>query len=72
MKAIGSKIIVKLHKKDEALTEKIGDFTVPVGAGQYETVTVVSVGSEVKDLNSGEEILMYPSAGYAWSKDGVD
>ena len=72
MKAIGSKIIVKTKSGDEVLTEKIGDFTVPAGAGQYEIADVVSVGSDIKDLSVGDEVLIYPKAGYAWSRDGKD
>ncbi len=71
MKSIGSKIIVKLRTGDDVLTEKVGDFTVKVGAGQYEVVSVVSVGSEIKDLSEGDEIYILPHSGYEWSKDGV-
>ena len=51
MKAIDSKILVKKEdQKDSKLTERLGGFEVPAGAGEYETYRVISVGPKVEGV----------------------
>jgi co-chaperonin GroES (HSP10) len=65
MKVIGNKILIKVKKSSE-LVEKVGGLSVPVGAGEFEVATVLSVGNEIKEkgeIKEGDTIYLYTSSG---------
>ena len=73
MKAIESKIlVVKENQQDEKLTEKLGGFEVPVGAGEFETYRVVSVGEKIDSLKEGDVIFTYINPGHRISYEGIE
>lgn len=72
MKVIGNKILIKLKKSDE-LVEKVGTFTVPVGAGEYEVATVLGIGEELRSKNEikeGDTIYIYIGSGKEFTREG--
>lgn len=65
MKVIGNKILLKVKRADE-LVEKIGGFQVPVGAGEFEVASVLSIGSELKEkgeISENDTVYIYKGAG---------
>jgi len=77
MKAVGTKILViKEEKQDTRLSEKLGGFEVPVGAGEYETYRIVSVGQGVFDheineeFDEGDIVATYPKPGHELTYEG--
>lgn len=73
MKAIGTKVIVRVEKQKTG-TQKVGALEIPVGAEEYWKAEVISVGDEVKpeSLKPGDKIYMYLGAGKAFRIDGVE
>lgn len=72
MKAIDCKILVtKEDQQDAKLTEKLGGFEVPAGAGEYETYRVVSVGPKVEDLKEGDLLATYIKPGHELTVEGT-
>jgi co-chaperonin GroES (HSP10) len=73
MKAISSRILVVEEKQqDTKLTEKLNGFEVPIGAGEFETYRVISVGEEVNSVKEGDIVLTYLNPGHKFSYSGVD
>lgn len=73
MKAIESKIlVVKENQQDTKLTEKLGGFEVPMGAGEYETYKVVSVGEKIDSLKEGDVIFTYQNPGHRLTYQGIE
>ncbi|MBP3732186.1 MAG: hypothetical protein J6I84_02960 [Bacilli bacterium] len=70
MKVIESKILIKPLGKSDGAVEKFGGFEVPVGAGQYESGKVISVGSKVEGVSEGDTIYYYPGAGKEFNHEG--
>lgn len=64
MKVIDSKVLVQVEK-DTACTQKVGSFSVPVGAGEFEIATVLGIGEKVDPsvLKEGDKIYIYTGAG---------
>ena len=71
MKAIDSKILVKKEdQKDSKLTERLGGFEVPAGAGEYETYRVISVGAKVEGVVEGDLLATYVNPGHQFTFEG--
>jgi len=68
MKVLDSKVLIK--PKSEGLVEKIGNFEVPVGAGEYAVAEVVAVGDKIENVKSGDTVYYYPNAGKELTIDG--
>ena len=70
MKVIQSKVLVIVDK--DTMTQKIGNFSVPVS--DYEKAKVVEVGEEVGSdvLKSGDTVLIYPNTGKQFTHDGTE
>lgn len=68
MKVIDSKILVTVEKNNSA-TQKIGNMAleIPVGSGQYEVATVVSVGEKIDNLKPGDTLYVYPKCGTSFN-----
>ena len=65
MKAIGNKILLKIKRADE-LVEKVGGFQVPVGAGEFEVGTILSLGKEIQEkgeLKENDTVYIYKGSG---------
>jgi co-chaperonin GroES (HSP10) len=73
MKTVDVKILVKHEElKDSRLSEKLGGFELPAGAGEYDTYRVISVGENVtSSLKEGDLIATYPKAGHEITVEGV-
>ncbi len=61
MRVLDSKLLIK--PKTEGVVEKIGNFEVPVGAGEYAVAEVVSVGDKIEGVKPGDTVYYYPNAG---------
>lgn len=71
MKAIDSKILVKEEKQqDLALTERLGGFQIPVGAGEFGVYKVLSVGEKVTSLKEGDVVYTYQNPGKEFKHEG--
>lgn len=69
MKVVQSKVLVIVSK--DTMTQKIGNFSVPVN--DFEKAKVVEVGEEVKSpLKKDDEILIYPNSGKSFTHEGVE
>lgn len=68
MKVIQSKVLVIVDK--DTMTQKIGNFSVPVS--DYEKAKVVGVGEEVGELKPDDIILIYPNSGKSFTHEGVE
>lgn len=69
MKVLDGRILVQVNK--EAYTQKIGEFQVAVGAGEYQVANVVAVGPRVEgDIKEGDTIYMYQNAGKEFTHEG--
>lgn len=72
MKVIGSKILLRVRKNDEVV-EKIGNFVVPTGAGEYEVAEVLGVGKEIEEkgeIKVGDTVYIYLGAGKDFTSEG--
>lgn len=69
MKAINSNILLKVEK---GATMKIGGLEVPADAREYEIGKVESVGSDVKEVKSGDTIYFYSGSGKKFTNDGEE
>lgn len=70
MKVLDSRIALQV---DKSCTQKIGDIELPVGAGEYERATVVSVGPDLKDqLKEGDVVYIYPNSGKKINIEGTE
>lgn len=64
MKAVGSKILVKIVKSNDEPVEKAGGFIIPDSGKVYEEATITSVGDEIKaDIKDGDTVIIYKGAG---------
>lgn len=73
MKAIASKILLKVTKKfDNTCMQKVGTlFSVPVDPKlAYWEATVISVGEEVKGIKENDTVFIYPDAGKEFEYEG--
>lgn len=68
MKVIQSKVLVIVDK--DMMTQKIGNFSVPVS--DYEKAKVVGVGEEVGELKPDDIILIYPNSGKSFTHEGIE
>jgi hypothetical protein len=68
MKVIQSKVLVIVDK--DTMTQKIGNFSVPVS--DYEKAKVVGVGEEVGELKPDDIILIYPNSGKSFTHEGIE
>lgn len=68
MKVIQSKVLVIVDK--DTMTQKIGNFSVPVS--DYEKAKVVGVGEEVGELKPDDIILIYPNSGKPFTHEGIE
>lgn len=68
MKVIQSKVLVIVDK--DTMTQKIGNFSVPVS--DYEKAKVVGVGEEVGELEPDDIILIYPNSGKSFTHEGIE
>lgn len=68
MKVIQSKVLVIVDK--DTMTQKIGNFSVPVS--DYEKAKVVGVGEEVGELKPDDVILIYPNSGKSFTHEGIE
>lgn len=68
MKVIQSKVLVIVNK--DTMTQKIGNFSVPVS--DYEKAKVVGVGEEVGELKPDDIILIYPNSGKSFTHEGIE
>lgn len=71
MKVLDSRILVQPVKSDEAV-EKIGEFKIQVGLGEFEIAKVIAVGPKTEGVVEGETVYIYTGAGKKFSKDGVE
>jgi len=69
MKVLDSRVLVQVDKK--GYTQKIGEFEVTVGAGEYEVAKVVAVGPKVEgEIHEGDTVYLYTGAGKEITVDG--
>lgn len=71
MKVIKSNILCKDVKTDSP-TKKIGNFVIPDDQRGYIEAEVVSIGDEVKEINVGDSIYIYPNSGKKVNVNGED
>lgn len=73
MKVLDARVLVQ-PEKNKGCTQKIGGIEIPVGGGDYETATVVSVGEKIDSevLKPGDKVYIYPSAGKKIFHEGVE
>lgn len=70
MKVIQSKVLVIVDK--DTMTQKIGNFSVPVS--DYEKAKVIGVGEEIGSevLKPEDTILIYPNSGKSFTHEGIE
>jgi len=70
MNVLESRILIKIERADKAV-EKIGEFVVPVGAGEFDVAIVEAIGPKVEgNINVGDTVYYYPNAGKEFTKNG--
>ena len=60
MKVLGKKILIKV---DPVKTEKVAGLTIPKGNDGTEMAEVISIGSEVKEVQVGDKLIIHKHAG---------
>ena len=60
MKVLGKKILIKV---DPVKTEKVAGLTIPKGNDGTEMAEVISIGSEVKEVEVGDKLIIHKHAG---------
>lgn len=60
MKVLGKKILIKV---DPVKTEKVAGLTIPRGNDGTEMAEVISIGSEVKEVEVGDKLIIHKHAG---------
>lgn len=69
MKVINSSILIKVEK---GATMKLGGLEVPAEAREYEIGHVLSVGSKVEGVESGDTIYFYTGSGKKFTNEGEE
>lgn len=70
MNVLESRILIKIERADKAV-EKIGEFVVPVGAGEFDVAIVEAIGPKVEgNINVGDTVYYYPNSGKEFTKNG--